>query len=727
MYYKKLLSRVILASPSVEDDGLYRLLRKVWEENKVHQTAPEEVEAVWKIVEEDEHAEEMMMCLMGSLMGSREQLVLLEDRRCVMKAALKRWIDEGRDMDLISSILKLGSEGQLEDDNLQKLVQLFVRNGSPDVRMLKQLLKWGARAGDDNLGNAHIEIARMQYWKWTLEKVLHLKMETNTVAVQTEALETNGVRVEMEKTSVTDGSVRDMSDFASAPLSVGNVNESAIEPFVSMFAEAENLNGSMDVLMVEEEEEMGINTDTEVFMVEDEAGDNMDTDEGMECEDFRRTPSEMDVETIGKILKERHVMWKDRRLKPHATRLGWTDAGYQIFGRWRAMLKGDRGVKLWSVDEMLEEIMRMREGWNVNTASVQVAAIGVVLGHLTEEEVRIYIGNEEKYVYLKDFVKKQQEMIADMKDVEEGFQQMSEKEKRIVSGLKWRELAEAVEQYVRTHPGVDAIETKEQLQHMMILAIMRLYVIDHTPRRLEYLQMRWRGDENDQPVNIYGNGVISIEDYKTERTYKQYKLRVGEETERILDAIVKYRSGEGNDYIFGNKNQVYSSSYRTGMVNKAMEIATKRDCISVNILRKLCLEDKREKGELEWSTLRKEYARQMGHSERMQQEVYKKRERESVMTEEKGEVRADEGLEAVRTKRKKGKQRKFATEVEEGELRTVMSEWRGEPRRKWKEISEELSKRLGYSMEREMVRNWGRTIESKESKEEMVRDVLNVT
>ena len=328
----------------------------------------------------------------------------------------------------------------------------------------------------------------------------------------------------------------------------------------------------------------------------------------------------------------------------------------------------------------------------MNTASARLSSLSILLKHLTENEVRVYVGSQQKYDELKNFINKQHALISEMKEIDEDFQQLSDKEKSILGDTVWEDIRTKVIAYLHTHRGVDEITNKEHLRLMIRLSILRTYIIDHSPRRLEILSLKWTNIKDNE--NYYKEGIITLNDYKTVSRHGQYRIGVSEETQQLMEVIRKYREKEGVDYIFGSEQQVKSDSYRTGTLNEAFEASCNLDRISVNILRKLYIDWKRRKNELEWTTARKECARQLGHDLRMQQHRYKKRERV---------VESEIGREE-----KKRASPRYATSEEKKALEESIKLWEernGNERYKWKEIwqmREELRKVDG-----ETVKRWG--------------------
>jgi hypothetical protein len=397
--------------------------------------------------------------------------------------------------------------------------------------------------------------------------------------------------------------------------------------------------------------------------------------------------------------------------------------------------KGLKSIALWKVNELLLELMLPSEEWKVNTASSNISSIGILLRILNDTEKKKYIGSEKRWKKLLILVEEQHNLIMEIKKTNQDFQQMSEIEKAILGTLVWNDLVKSVENYLGKFLGVSKIENEEQLKHMLNLIILRLYTIDHPPRRLELIRLRWRNYENES--NNYKDGKIELQNYKTERTHGEYAFRVSSETRELISVVIAYREREGNDYIFGSKNEVELPVYRTGLLNRAFEIGCGKFPISVNILRKLWVESKRCSGEMEFITLRKEYSRQLSHKETMQQGSYSKRERvgdrvwfqgdsreseevsddsweskgsESGLSELEGCMRGSKRKYVKRSEKRKAPH--YPTEEEEEALLEEIS--RSDGIYKWSEMGEKNEK-LG-SVDKGTLKRWGMRLVKKQRK-----------
>jgi hypothetical protein len=173
--------------------------------------------------------------------------------------------------------------------------------------------------------------------------------------------------------------------------------------------------------------------------------------------------------------------------------------------------------------------------------------------------------------------------------------------------------------------------------------------------------------------------------------------------QELIGVIIEYQRVEKNEYVFGKRQQVYSESYRTGLVNEAFESATNREKISVNILRKLYVDWKRREGELEWTTSRRECGRQLGHSVEMQQNCYKKREHEGEAEE-----------------RKVKQNRRHATKEEHETLKTTIKKWDDEKRGgyKWKKMWEENE--ILNKIPQNVVKRWGMNLVKNKPQEDVI-------
>lgn len=410
-----------------------------------------------------------------------------------------------------------------------------------------------------------------------------------------------------------EGEAEEMSDEESEE----NEQSSKLESEISDEESEENEQSS--ILETETSEGTQTGTLSEMKCSSEETKD--ENLENMEC-------SKIDVETIKKILYDRYR--KDRNGKDLAKSKKnemITDAADQAAGHMKRLLrKYENLAYLWKIPEVVEEMM-CEEVINMNSRSQELSAISVTLKHMNDDEKNSYIGDENKIRECLNTLNKWHRLIICMKLETRDQQELTETEKAIVSKTNWKNLTEKVKCFTEKYPSVDKIETKEQLDRTIQLILSNLYVQEHAPRRLEYLTMKWK-NYDERKDNYVKEGIITLNDYKTASSYKQYRFAVGKYLEDELEKIRKYRETEENEYLFGLKQQVVQSGYKTRLVQKVFdEVCGLR--LSVNILRKLYINYMTKNGKLKWTSERKTLATRMGHSVTLQQETYTKRMDES--------------------------------------------------------------------------------------------------
>jgi len=623
---------------SLEDGHLYHYLSETWRNGT--QGNNEELEHIWSIIKGEEDGPMMMLSLLMVILGDKTDYEMIGERREILSDIMEVWVaSEQKSLSDMQAITELGYSESLGDETLKALYRLLLLNGDVDILTMWKLSTWGEKV-EVSIQSVLSRILEMEDWKWITDKLLCIL--TNEIRSE------HGEPIEIsEMEGVEDSTVESKAD------------------------EHETEQGEDEIPLEEDvetehsEEEIPMEQD-----VETEHSEEIPSDSDID----KNGPHEIDIETIKMILKERHKMDKNGvPLKPHKSHVGWSDAAHQHYDRWKTFLGEQKTAKLWEMKDYIMGKMKPTDEWKYNTASAHISAFSVLLRNLNEDEVITYVGSKELWQDLKNLIAEQFVMIAEIKEVDEEFQKMSPREKQIVGSTTWDDIVSAVIKYVSIHKSPNTLMNKEQLRLALRLVILRLYVLDHAPRRLEYMYLKWRNYDPDKD-NYYDDGVITLNDYKTVKQHGQYRIGVAIETRELFEKIILVREEEDNDFVFGKENEVLRDSFRTGLVNEAFEISCKLHPISVQILRKLYIEDKRKKGELEWTTQRKECARQCGHTEKLQQTRYKKREREAE-----GELTSESEHDNIvgiqPAKRRTRTKRRYATEEERTALLEGIDEW----------------------------------------------------
>lgn len=657
------MSAVVLET-SINDDKLDSFLRQIWigrHDTDLTMLGPNIME-IWLIIKNYNDAVEMISSLFSALTNiSIVDLVILSDRKHLVRRFLDALQPEEVNISLLNALLQLAYVEEVNDEALKLLYQITIKH--LDIDLMHQI-SHSVSLDEQNIDHSTVlsELIKMKDWKWLINIVL------NTICNQSE-ISHHPLPIESEPETDALG-LSNMTDDTELG-EMDNSNSHASDP-------------ETDSIIIESDFES-------------------DRDDRI----TNPYPHKIDIETIKLFLKERHLTKKSGEpLKKHSQHPDMSCSAVSYFERWRALLKRKSSFPLWKLDELIFEIMKASDSWNMNTASQNLSAISTLLNILTEEEIKVYIGSADLWNHLKELVQKQHTLVLDMKEIERDLQEMSVKEREILGSSTWVDFQQQARDFLRTYRMVDHIETKEQLSHMLHLIILRLYIIDHPPRRLEYLHCKWRNYDAEKE-NYYKDGEITLNDYKTDGTKKQYRIGVTEETRNIIEIMIQFRNAEDNDYIFGHHHQVRNPAFRTGMLNETFEIVFKKHPISVNILRKLWLEYLREQGQTEWTNICNEHARTLGHSQWVQQHVYKKRNREGT---EKSIEEYTVEQPQKRQKKKSLRKRLYKSDEQEQALKRAIIRWRKEKggRYKWQEMKtwEESLK----DVPDDVVKNWGCTL-----------------
>ncbi len=82
-------------------------------------------------------------------------------------------------------------------------------------------------------------------------------------------------------------------------------------------------------------------------------------------------------------------------------------------------------------------------------------------------------------------------------------------------------------------------------------ALMGLYLLQ-PPRRLEYKTLIYKGDETKD--NTYSKGILTINNYKTKKTYGFYTTKLPVELEKALNKYIKEKKIKKGERLFQMKN-----------------------------------------------------------------------------------------------------------------------------------------------------------------------------
>ena len=339
------------------------------------------------------------------------------------------------------------------------------------------------------------------------------------------------------------------------------------------------------------------------------------------------------IEVVQHILRERYKFGRKKddegNLKPldvHPQHPEWAGTAYQYAEELRRTFKRfPNAAHLSSLPDTLKQLLNTpRRGveWNPKSYDNVVSALSKLLKLMNQDERETYVGSN--FCEVQESVRVVSSAITQMIKDKQTNQQLTATE--IQNWISFEKLREKVTQYVTENPPPDKIETEAQMQLVRCLVIISIYVLEHEPRRLEILESRVpRGNESDLIDNIYDQGVFTLNHYKTAYTYKQYRLRVSERTQRLVELLIEYGSRKNwNGYIFGHQNQVLPESSGTAMVQNAFLVSCQKS-LSCDILRKIYVRYAFDNGLFSTAVEQNELARKMANSVEILMLVYLKR------------------------------------------------------------------------------------------------------
>jgi len=339
------------------------------------------------------------------------------------------------------------------------------------------------------------------------------------------------------------------------------------------------------------------------------------------------------IEVVQQILRERYKFGRKKddegNLKPldvHPQHPEWAGTAYQYAEEIRRTFKRfPNAAHLASLPDTLRQLLNTpRRGveWNPKSYDNVVSALSKLLKLMNQDERETYVGSN--FCEVQESVRVVSSAITQMIKDKLTNQQLSATE--IQNWISFEKLREKVTQYVTDNPPPDQIETEAQMKLVRCLLIISIYVLEHEPRRLEILESRVpRGDESDVIDNTYDGGVFTLNHYKTAYTYKQYRLRVSERTQKLVELLIEYGGRKSwNGYIFGHPNQVLSESSGTAMVQNAFLVSCQKS-LSCDILRKIYVRYAFDNGLFSTAVEQNELARKMANSVEILMLVYLKR------------------------------------------------------------------------------------------------------
>jgi hypothetical protein len=342
------------------------------------------------------------------------------------------------------------------------------------------------------------------------------------------------------------------------------------------------------------------------------------------CQDdddwYTKEPKPLRIEHVEKIMKERVKTGKSGPLADDTKNEGWKVSARQYFKHISQYT--DEGIlsmtKLPNVIETIVETKsKKKDGSHNNSAETHISAFKSLLKHMSEEEKREYFTSKAKYEDLVHLMAEKGLVLAEKRNKVYDEQLLTEQEKQKMAIVgEWEDIENAAKIYVNNHGVPETINTLEEQDLVENLALIMLYILEHPPRRLEFLTLsRVQGPLK----NFIKEKQIFLNVYKTSKVYGQYFLSISDYTQSLLTLL-----RPGSEYIFGTEEEVLRDGWASARLQRAMKDVL-GIAISCNMLRKLYIMGKTDKGELKWSKERTELARQMGHSVGEQQRVYTKK------------------------------------------------------------------------------------------------------
>lgn len=716
------LIKAVMKDGVLDDWSCVDYVRGVW--NGTRQFESTIVSSVWIQLEKEDMKVRYMSVLFRQLSGKKGDIFQV-DRSSTLLALFESW-SKTFAAELVEPIALFAYNREVPETVISKLMSTILH----DSNAICGMMIFDDEANVDDSEMLLEALTTMKNWKSVFKLWERSRRVKSTVESETQTLDDFHLGIEdvFENEPMDVGDDDDVNCDTCDEMAVDESRSvETVEQIDDVEDDAdtsEDASNSVDeeVVEVRSEDENSVDAGSEHEKNDEDDLDARTEDGVVQSDELQSEDGKVNLlkkETIDQIWKERYKFKKNGQPLAVCLRYPeWTSSARTYASQWRTLIGKDNSyVDLRSLSKLADGVMEHREDWKLNTASTTLSAMSCFIELLLPNEVLKYFGNTSVLNESKALIEFHHQNLMEMKAFEEDSQEMSEKEKRILQGKKWIDIAEPTERYIELHQSPDVIKTTDQCDLVIRLIVLHLYVMVHSPRRLEYITMKYRNYDVDEDC-FYAEGSIVLNRYKTSSLNGQYKVDVNGKVKMLLDKLTSYRSLQNkSDYLFGSQQQVLESGYRTSLINRVFEVVCRIQNLSVNILRKLYVEHSRESGNLDWLTDKKEVARQMGHSVNTQEKRYKKRTRDDFPSESENDSEFEEP-EASRKNRKlvAKTKRRFPSDEESEKLKQGVRKWRFENPEATRISWDKVCVMSGLSdVKRETLKQWWRSIEKHET------------
>ena len=333
----------------------------------------------------------------------------------------------------------------------------------------------------------------------------------------------------------------------------------------------------------------------------------------------------LDRDTVSNIIDTRYMCKRNGQpLKASRTDPERSSYAVQVVNTLHALMRDcPSATDLGRLDETIDYI---KSNNNVQGCKIKFSALACLIRVLTPEEKIIYFGDtfDRHFDLLGSEQNKTRLAIEEI----EREQKPSERQVATTDGLKWQELVD----FVHSVPFPTRIENSRDLKLARNIILVRLYTVDHDPRRLELTWLRFkRYDKKHQNYYDPATGVITLNEYKTSNIYGPYTFTPSDETRRQLGMLIDYLLKQRpDDYgLLDEECNIDQPDRGAYILQRAFTAVCGRP-LGCQVLRKMRIEHAHQTGEIKFFKERAELARRMAHSVADQQLQYTVRDSSSA-------------------------------------------------------------------------------------------------
>jgi hypothetical protein len=356
-------------------------------------------------------------------------------------------------------------------------------------------------------------------------------------------------------------------------------------------------------------------------------------------EEFKRQDNRSDItyevklhvpiplHVVEDIFKNRYKGKDHQNLKDSTD--GWKDTPKRYFQNYKILNKFcPDSDHFWEIPRIVTYIMETPriEGkrWNPGSAENLLIPLSKIFEYMTPEEMSEYVGTVDEQEEYVARIRENLNTIMELKSEKYLAQQFSEKDAE--NYMEWDELMTYVNVYLTKNIAPDKISNRVEMRKVARLILLRLTTLEHPPRRLEILDMKYEDFDVEKENYLEGEKII-LNAYKTVKIYKPYVIAISSTTRELFDKLKAY----WDDHQETNKRKLYFAddkmSSDKGWTSKLMQKLFVEVCgkpISCVLLRSSFINYMYDMNKLDWSKDRERLATQMGHSVALQQSVYHK-------------------------------------------------------------------------------------------------------